>query len=106
MSMAAAPLTSWEGFLVFPDAPDGVHYELRDGEVIEVPLARPIHIVVQSLLVQFLTEAAKGLGRLCRSFLTGLPRTYSFGMQTWLTSRTQIGLECAVVNIRSTLRHF
>ena len=66
MSTFATALTSWEEFLLGPDAPDGEHYELRDGEVCLVPPARAIHKYLQIWLLHWLTDAAKGLGKRLR----------------------------------------
>ena len=63
MSTVGAALTTWEEFLQLADLEDGSHYELHDGEVVVVPRPRPIHIYIQSLLVEWLTTAAQGRGR-------------------------------------------
>jgi Uma2 family endonuclease len=68
MSTVATSLTSWEEFLTLPDAGAGGHYELHDGQVILVPPPRPLHVYVQSLLVQWLTNAAQGQGRAAQEF--------------------------------------
>ena len=68
MSTVATSLTSWEEFLSLPDAAAGAHYELHDGAVVVVPPPRPIHFYMQSLLVQWLTNAAQGQGRAAQEF--------------------------------------
>jgi Uma2 family endonuclease len=63
MSTVEAALTTWEEFVKLEEEEEnGTHLELHDGEVVVVPPARPFHIFRQSLLVQWLTQAAKGRG--------------------------------------------
>lgn len=68
MSTVATSLTSWDEFLSLPDAGAGAHYELHDGAIVIVPPSRTIHVYIQSLLVQWLTDAARGLGRAAQEF--------------------------------------
>ena len=68
MSTAATSLTSWEEFLALPESGAEGHYELHDGAVILVPPPRPIHVYIQSLLVQWLTNAAQGQRRAAQEF--------------------------------------
>ena len=68
MTTLATSLITWEEFLHLPDAGNGEHYELHDGEVILMPPPRPIHVYIQSLLVQWLTGAAQGHGRAAQEF--------------------------------------
>ncbi len=60
MSTLGKALTTWEQFLELPDPEPGFHLELHDGEVVLVAPARPAHIFVQALLVEWLTMAAHG----------------------------------------------
>jgi len=62
MSTFGTPLTTWEEFLQLPDEEDATHHELHDGEVVVVSLPRPLDVYMQSLLVQWLTSAAQGMG--------------------------------------------
>jgi hypothetical protein len=57
-----AALTTWEAFLRLPDAENGTHYELHNGEVVVVPPPKPNYIYIQSLLVEWLTSTAQGRG--------------------------------------------
>jgi Uma2 family endonuclease len=79
MSTVGTALTTWEEFLQLPDLEDGSHYELHDGEVVEVPPPRPIHIYIQSLLVEWLTTAAHGRGRAAQEF----PYRPAANLQFW-----------------------
>jgi len=68
MSTVGRALVSWEQFLELPDPEPGFHQELHDGEVVSVPPARPIHILVQSVLVEWFTTQAQGRGRAVQEF--------------------------------------
>jgi Uma2 family endonuclease len=59
MSMLAQSLVTWEEFLRLPERPEtGRRYELQDGEVVEVPPARPLHIKLQKQIERLLENAA------------------------------------------------
>lgn len=63
MSGLAHSLVTWQDFLRLPERPDAAkRYELHDGEVIEVPPARPLHIKIQKRLEQLLESRAGDLG--------------------------------------------
>lgn len=63
MSSLAHSFVTWHDFLRLPERPDAAQrYELHDGEVIEVPPARPIHIKIQKRLEQLLESRAQDLG--------------------------------------------
>jgi Uma2 family endonuclease len=79
MSTVGTALTTWEEFLQLPDGEDGTHYELHDGEVIVVPPPKPIHVYIQSLLVEWLTTAAEGRGRAAQEF----PYRPAINLQFW-----------------------
>jgi Uma2 family endonuclease len=79
MSTVHSALTTWEEFLQLPDAEDAIHYELHDGEVVAVPPPKPIHVYIQSLLVQWLTMAAEGQGRAAQEF----PYRPAINLQFW-----------------------
>jgi Uma2 family endonuclease len=68
MSTIGKALVTWEQFLALPDPEPGTHLELHNGEVVSVAPARPLHILVQSVLVEWLTIAAKGRGRGAQEF--------------------------------------
>ena len=54
-------LVSWEAFQHLPERPEnGKRYELQDGMVVEVPLARPRHLFVQLRLVELLRRVEDG----------------------------------------------
>jgi Uma2 family endonuclease len=72
-------LTTWDGFLQLPDGPEGTHCELHDGEVVVMPPPRPVHVYVQGLLVEWLTAAARGLGRAAMEF----PYRPALNLQFW-----------------------
>jgi Uma2 family endonuclease len=63
MTTAGTTLTTWQEFLQLPNDQTGIHQELHDGEVVEVPPPKPIHVYIQGLLVEWLTNAAAGRGR-------------------------------------------
>jgi Uma2 family endonuclease len=63
MSGLAHSLVTWQDFLRLPERPNAAkRYELHDGEVIEVPPARPLHIKTQKRLEQLLESRAGELG--------------------------------------------
>jgi Uma2 family endonuclease len=68
MSTVGKALVTWEQFLELPDPEPGFHLELHDGEVVLVAPPRPLHILVQSVLVEWLTAAAQGHGRAAQEF--------------------------------------
>ena len=68
MSTVGKALVTWEQFLELPDPEPGFHLELHDGEVVLVAPARPLHILVQVLLAEWLTAAAQGRGRGAQEF--------------------------------------
>jgi Uma2 family endonuclease len=68
MSTVGKALVTWEQFLELPDPEPGFHLELHDGEVVLVAPARPLHIFVQILLVEWLTAAARGSGHGAQEF--------------------------------------
>jgi Uma2 family endonuclease len=68
MSTVGRAIVTWEQFLELPDPEPGFHQELHDGEVVLMPPARPLHILVQSALVEWLTAQALGRGRAVQEF--------------------------------------
>jgi len=68
MSTIGRALVSWEQFLELPDPEPGFHQELHNGEVVLVAPARPLHILVQSVLVEWLTIEAQERGRGAQEF--------------------------------------
>ena len=72
-------LTTWLEFAVLPDADHGSRHELHDGEIVAVPPPRPVHVYIQSLLVQWLTNAANGRGRAAQEF----PYRPAINLQFW-----------------------
>src|ERR1017187_1573992 len=81
MSTVGAALTTWKEFLQLPDHEDGTHYELHNGELFVVPPPQPIHVYIQSLLVEWLTTAAQGRGRAHAEF----PYRPAANLQFWRT---------------------
>jgi Uma2 family endonuclease len=79
MSTVGSALVTWEEFLQLQDPEGGKHYELHDGEVVLVPPARPIHIYIQSFLLEWLTTAAAGKGRAAMEF----PYRPAANLQFW-----------------------
>jgi Uma2 family endonuclease len=79
MSALGAALTTWDEFVALPDTDAGVHRELHDGEVIEMPPARAFHFYVQNLLTRWLTEAARGAGWAAAEF----PYRPAANLQFW-----------------------
>ncbi|PWU00623.1 MAG: hypothetical protein C5B51_24725 [Terriglobia bacterium] len=67
MSTLGTALTTWEDFLQLPEV-EGIHHELHDGEVVAVPPPKPIHVLIQHLLAQWLTMAAEGKGSAAQEF--------------------------------------
>jgi hypothetical protein len=60
MSTLARSLVTWKEFLRLPERPQvSQRYELQDGEVVSVPLARPLHINFQKR-IELLLEARAG----------------------------------------------
>ena len=82
-------LATWEDFLVLPDAEYGTRHELHDGEIVTMPPPRPVHIYVQSLLVQWLTKAAGGQGRAAQEF----PYRPAKNLQFWYADVAYISNE-------------
>jgi Uma2 family endonuclease len=68
MSTAGTALTTWEEFVQIPDEEEGMRYELHDGEVVVVLPPKPLHVVIQILMAEWLTIAAQGLGRAAMEF--------------------------------------
>jgi Uma2 family endonuclease len=62
MSTVGRALVTWEQFLELPDPEPCFHQELHNGEVVLVAPARPLHILVQIVLAEWLTAAAQGRG--------------------------------------------
>jgi len=62
MSTVGRALVTWEQFLELPDPEPGFHLEPHNGEVVLVAPTRPLHILIQMLLVERLTAAAQGRG--------------------------------------------
>ncbi len=62
--MASTPtrLMTFEEFLRLPDLKEG-RYELRHGELFQVPPAKPDHFLIQQVLRDLLNQAAAGRGR-------------------------------------------
>jgi len=59
MSSRAQSPIAWTDFLRLPERPNtGQRYELRDGEVVLVPPARPLHIKLQKRIEQLLESLA------------------------------------------------
>ena len=79
MSTVGTALTTWEEFLQLPDEEGGTHYELHDGEVVVAPAPKPIHVYIQSLLVEWLTTDAQGRGRAHAEF----PYRPATNLQFW-----------------------
>jgi Uma2 family endonuclease len=79
MTAVGAAITTWEEFLQLRDEEEGVHYELHDGEVVMVPPAIPVHIFIQALLTQWLTDNAGGRGRAMAEF----PYRPATNLQFW-----------------------
>jgi Uma2 family endonuclease len=79
MSTLGAALTTWDEFRELPDGRDGTHYELHDGEVVEVPPPKPNHVYIQSLLVRWLTAGAEGRGWAAQEF----PYRPATNLQFW-----------------------
>jgi len=79
MSTLGAAPTTWDEFRELPDGRDGTHYELHDGEVVEVPRRKPDHVYIQSLLVRWLTAAAEGRGWAAQEF----PYRPASNLQFW-----------------------
>jgi Uma2 family endonuclease len=79
MSTVGAALITWEEFLQLPDPEDGTRSELHDGELVVVPPPKPIHVYIQSLLVEWLTAAAQGRGRAAQEF----PYRPATNLQFW-----------------------
>jgi Uma2 family endonuclease len=62
MSSVVHPVVSWEAFLELPEPSNtGNHYELHDGEIIEVPPPRIRHMKLQKRIERLL-EATAGQG--------------------------------------------
>ena len=79
MSTVGAALITWEEFLQLPDPEDGTRSELHDGELVVVPPPKPIHVYIQSLLVEWLTAAAQGRGGAAQEF----PYRPATNLQFW-----------------------
>jgi Uma2 family endonuclease len=79
MSTLGSVLTTWDEFRELPDGRDGTHYELHDGEVVEVPPAKANHVYIQGLLVEWLIAAAEGRGRAAAEF----PYRPAANLQFW-----------------------
>jgi Uma2 family endonuclease len=79
MRILGTALTTWDEFRELPDGADGAHFELHDGEVVEVPPPKPNHVYIQSLLVEWLTAAAQGRGRAAQEF----PYRPAANLQFW-----------------------
>jgi Uma2 family endonuclease len=82
-------LTTWEEFVELPDPDDAIRYELRDGEVVVVPLPRPIQVYIESLLARILTAQAKGLGYADRKF----PYRPTTNLQFWYAGVAYLPIE-------------
>ncbi|MBC8006715.1 MAG: Uma2 family endonuclease [Prolixibacteraceae bacterium] len=54
MTGLAAALISYDDFVKLQDPENGKRYELHDGEVVLVPPARPVHLVLQMRLLEML----------------------------------------------------
>ena len=79
MSSVGSALVTWDEFLQMEDPEDGTRNELHDGEVVAVPPARPIHIYIQHVLVDWLTSAARGRGSAAMEF----PYRPAANLQFW-----------------------
>ena len=71
--------TTWEEFVELPDPEDGSRYELHDGEVVLVPPAKPIHVLIRHRLKTCLNIQANGRGDAATRF----PYRPSANMQYW-----------------------
>lgn len=73
-------LVSWPRFLQYPErSASGLRYELHDGEVVEVPPARPLHIKLQKRIERLLETLMGDRGVVTIEF----PYRPSANLQFW-----------------------
>ena len=69
MGSLAHSLVTWTEFLGLPERPEnGIRYELHDGEVIQVPPPRPLHIKLQKRIERLLENLAGDRGVVATEF--------------------------------------
>ena len=79
MSAIGTALTPWDEFAMLPDAEDGIHLELHDGEVIEMPPGAGRPFLCPKLLTRWLTARARGSGWAAQKF----PYRPAANLQFW-----------------------
>jgi hypothetical protein len=90
MSSLAQTFVSWEAFLELPDPSNtGNHYELHDGEVVEVSASRFRHVKQQKQVEAVLQGAAAAPGIVKGTF----PYRPAANLQYWVADVTFIPQE-------------